>query len=80
MQPAHPKISWLHFGDSQKELQWLPAPQGCPECNLFFQIVKSGLWLESLMYRVSTVNGHDSNLYKIIIIQFSNITKVSIAS
>ena len=31
-------------------------------------------------YRVSTVNGHDSNLYKIIIIQFSNITKVSIAS
>ena len=44
------EIPWLHFGDSQKELQWLPAPQGCPECNLFFQIVKSGLRPESLMY------------------------------
>jgi len=38
--------AWLNFGDSQNELFRLPAPQGCPKCNLFFQIVKWGNWAE----------------------------------
>ena len=57
-----------------------PTAQSLSVCTFSCFKVLMILFLLLQKYRVSTVNGHDSNLYKIIIIQFSNITKVSIAS